>query len=158
MQPVIITLDGFSSCGKSTLARQLASELNYVFIDSGAMYRAIALYFIRNQADWNNQTEVVAALKEITLEFKYNPLTGNSDMYLNNENVETLMNTLYKMGCFIQIRKKKDLSYCTDVQPGEYQLRKIVVWLNNQTVNLDMIVCLGEFVFPPMYHDFDVNH
>jgi CMP/dCMP kinase len=91
MQPIIITLDGFSSCGKSTLARQLAAELNYVFIDSGAMYRAITLYFLRNHTDWNNQAEVVAALKEITLDFQYNPLTGNSDMYLNDENVEALI-------------------------------------------------------------------
>lgn len=91
MQPIIITLDGFSSCGKSTLARQLAAELNYVFIDSGAMYRAITLYFLRNHTDWNNQTEVVAALKEITLDFQYNPLTGNSDMFLNDENVEALI-------------------------------------------------------------------
>jgi len=91
MQPIIITLDGFSSCGKSTLARQLAAELNYVFIDSGAMYRAITLYFLRNHTNWNNQTEVVAALKEITLDFQYNPFTGNSDMYLNDENVEALI-------------------------------------------------------------------
>jgi cytidylate kinase len=91
MQPIIITLDGFSSCGKSTLARQLAAELNYVFIDSGAMYRAITLYFLRNHTDWNNQDEVVGALKEITLDFQYNPLTGNSDMYLNDENVEALI-------------------------------------------------------------------
>lgn len=91
MQPIIITLDGFSSCGKSTLARQLAAELNYVFIDSGAMYRAITLYFLRNHTDWNNQVEVVAALKEITLDFQYNPLTGNSDMFLNDENVEALI-------------------------------------------------------------------
>ena len=91
MQPIIITLDGFSSCGKSTLARQLAAELNYVFIDSGAMYRAITLYFLRNHTDWNNQTAVVDALKEITLDFQYNPLTGNSDMFLNDENVEALI-------------------------------------------------------------------
>ncbi|MEY2902721.1 MAG: hypothetical protein RLY89_1827 [Bacteroidota bacterium] len=91
MQPIIITLDGFSSCGKSTLARQLAAELNYVFIDSGAMYRAITLYFLRNHTDWNNQTAVVDALKAITLDFQYNPLTGNSDMFLNDENVEALI-------------------------------------------------------------------
>lgn len=91
MQPIIITLDGFSSCGKSTLARQLAAELNYVFIDSGAMYRAITLYFLRNHTDWNNHTAVVDALKEITLDFQYNPLTGNSDMFLNDENVEALI-------------------------------------------------------------------
>ncbi|MEQ1624262.1 MAG: (d)CMP kinase [Sediminibacterium sp.] len=91
MQPIIITLDGFSSCGKSTLARQLAAELNYVFIDSGAMYRAITLYFLRNHTDWNNHSAVVDALKEITLDFQYNPLTGNSDMFLNDENVEALI-------------------------------------------------------------------
>jgi len=91
MQPIIITLDGFSSCGKSTLARQLAAELNYVFIDSGAMYRAITLYFLRNHTDWNNHSAVIDALKEITLDFQYNPLTGNSDMFLNDENVEALI-------------------------------------------------------------------
>ncbi len=49
---IIITIDGWSSCGKSTLARQLARELDYVYIDSGAMYRAITLYFLRNHVDW----------------------------------------------------------------------------------------------------------
>ena len=52
MNKIIITIDGWSSCGKSTLARQLAKELNYVYIDSGAMYRAITLYFIRHHIDW----------------------------------------------------------------------------------------------------------
>lgn len=91
MQKIIITLDGFSSCGKSTLARQLASELNYVFIDSGAMYRAITLYFLRQHVDWSQKAEVVKALKEITLDFQPNLLTGQSDMYLNDENVEVLI-------------------------------------------------------------------
>jgi cytidylate kinase len=88
MRKIIITLDGFSSCGKSTLARQLANELNYVFIDSGAMYRAITLYFLRHRIDWNHSQEVVKALKHITLEFHYNPSSGKSDMYLNQEDVE----------------------------------------------------------------------
>jgi cytidylate kinase len=91
MRKIIITLDGFSSCGKSTLARQLANELNYVFIDSGAMYRAITLYFLRHRIDWNHQTEVVHALKNITLDFQYNAETGKSDMYLNHEDVEILI-------------------------------------------------------------------
>lgn len=91
MQPIIITLDGYSSCGKSTLARALAQELNYVFIDSGAMYRAITLYFLRNHIDWTNQQAVVDALLEINLQFHYNPNTGSSDMYLNDENVEALI-------------------------------------------------------------------
>ena len=91
MRKIIITLDGFSSCGKSTLARQLANELNYVFIDSGAMYRAITLYFLRHRIDWNHQEEVVKALKNITLDFQYNADTGRSDMYLNHEDVEVLI-------------------------------------------------------------------
>lgn len=91
MQPIIITLDGYSSCGKSTLARQLANELNYVFIDSGAMYRAITLYFLRQHVDWNNTDAVNNALNEITLEFQYNEQTGQSDMFLNDENVEALI-------------------------------------------------------------------
>ena len=91
MQQIIITLDGYSSCGKSTLARQLANELNYVFIDSGAMYRAITLYFLRQHVNWNTVQEVKNALNEITLDFQYNDQTGQSDMFLNDENVEALI-------------------------------------------------------------------
>lgn len=91
MKKIIITLDGFSSCGKSTLARQLAKALNYVFIDSGAMYRAITLYFIRAHVDVDDTAQVTKALTEINLSFEYNPLTGQSDMYLNDENVELLI-------------------------------------------------------------------
>ena len=88
MKKIIITVDGFSSCGKSTMARQLAKELGYVFVDSGAMYRAIALYFLRNQIDWKNKNLLDNALENITLAFIVNAETGNSDMYLNGENVE----------------------------------------------------------------------
>lgn len=91
MGKIIITIDGYSSCGKSTLARQLANELNYIFIDSGAMYRAITLYFLRNHIDWENRQKVVKALAEINLEFQYNADTGKSDIFLNDENVEILI-------------------------------------------------------------------
>lgn len=91
MKKIIITIDGYSSCGKSTLAKALAAELNYVFIDSGAMYRAITLYFLRNHVDWNNRDEVVKALENITLEFVYSAETGISEIYLNDENVEWLI-------------------------------------------------------------------
>lgn len=88
---IIITLDGFSSCGKSTLARQLAAALNYVFIDSGAMYRAITLYFLRNHINYEDTQAVVEALSNIDLLFQYNEITGNSDILLNDENVEPLI-------------------------------------------------------------------
>jgi cytidylate kinase len=91
MKKITITIDGFSACGKSTIAQQLARELNYIFIDSGAMYRAITLYFLRNHTDWNNKQEVIDALKKIDLEFVYNETTHHSDMYLNGEYVETLI-------------------------------------------------------------------
>jgi cytidylate kinase len=88
MKKIIITLDGYSSCGKSTLAKQMAAHLNYVFIDSGAMYRAITLYFIRHGIDLTNADVVVEALKHIHLTFILNEQTGRADMYLNDENVE----------------------------------------------------------------------
>ena len=91
MQKIIVTIDGYSSCGKSTLAKALAAELNYVFIDSGAMYRAITLYFLRNHVNWNNQNEVINAIENITLEFVYSPETDISEIWLNDENVEWLI-------------------------------------------------------------------
>lgn len=87
-QKIIIAIDGFSSCGKSTLAKALAKNLQYVFIDTGAMYRAVALFFLRAGIDFDNTTAIPAALNKITLQFKYNPATLQSDMYLNEENVE----------------------------------------------------------------------
>lgn len=88
MKKIIITIDGYSSCGKSTLAKQLAKQLGYVYIDSGAMYRAITLYFIQNRVDWVDTAAVKAALENVQLEFNPNPVSGQSEMYLNDENVE----------------------------------------------------------------------
>ena len=94
MGKIIVTIDGWSSCGKSTLARQLAKELNYIYIDSGAMYRAITLYFLRNHVDWTKTRAVHDALKEINLEFVYNAKTRQSEMHLNGENVEYVIRDL----------------------------------------------------------------
>jgi CMP/dCMP kinase len=94
MNKIIITIDGWSSCGKSTLAKQLAKELGYVYIDSGAMYRAITLYFLRNHIDWTNPPEVHEALEKIQLEFLSNHKTGQTEMYLNGENVEYVIRDL----------------------------------------------------------------
>jgi CMP/dCMP kinase len=91
---IIIAIDGYSSCGKSTLAKQLAKELNYRYIDSGAMYRAITLFFLRNHIDWTDRKEVVEALQNISLEFHAHPVTGESEMYLNDENVEYVIRDL----------------------------------------------------------------
>ena len=94
MKKIVITIDGWSSCGKSTLAKQMAKELDYIYIDSGAMYRAITLYFLRHHIDWTDKTEVTAALKEITLEFNPNQKSLESEIFLNEENVEYLIRDL----------------------------------------------------------------
>lgn len=94
MEKIIITIDGWSSCGKSTLAKQLAKELGYLYIDSGAMYRAITLYFLRNHIDWTDSREVKTALKNINIEFEFNPKSQQSEIVLNGENVEYLIRDL----------------------------------------------------------------
>jgi cytidylate kinase len=91
---IIITIDGWSSCGKSTLARQLARSLNYVYIDSGAMYRAVTLYFLRNHIDWTKKKAVEEALHNINLEFRFNFKSEQSEMHLNDENVEYVIRDL----------------------------------------------------------------
>lgn len=85
---IIIAIDGYSSCGKSTLAKALARKLNYNFIDTGAMYRAITLYFIRKNVHLNDTVSVAEALANIQLRFEFNEEKGRSDIYLNGENVE----------------------------------------------------------------------
>jgi cytidylate kinase len=91
---IIITIDGWSSCGKSTLARQLAHELGYVYIDSGAMYRAVTLYFLRNHIDWTKHKIVQQTLPNINLEFVHNEKSKLSEMHLNGENVEYVIRDL----------------------------------------------------------------
>ncbi|MFZ9330819.1 MAG: (d)CMP kinase [Chitinophagaceae bacterium] len=91
LKKIIITVDGWSSCGKSTMARQLAKKLNYLFIDSGAMYRAITLFFIRNGVNVQDATQVTNALQQINLSFHLNAQNGNNEIYLNGENVESFI-------------------------------------------------------------------
>lgn len=127
MKKIIITLDGFSSCGKSTLARQLAKELNYVFIDSGAMYRAITLYFIREHIDCSNTAQVKKALEDINLSFEYNPRTGQSDMYLNDENVELLIREMVVSERVSEVAALKEVREFGVAQQQQMGIRKGIV-------------------------------
>lgn len=88
---ITIAIDGFSSCGKSTLARELARRLHYSYIDSGAMYRAITLYFLRNNVLPTDEIGVARALQELSIAFRPNQETGQSDIFLNEENVSLLI-------------------------------------------------------------------
>lgn len=91
MRKIIIAIDGFSSTGKSTIAKELAKSLEYIYVDTGAMYRAVALFALRNEFISSKSFErekLLAQLENIKLEFVYNKNLGFAEMYLNGENVE----------------------------------------------------------------------
>lgn len=97
MKKITIAIDGFSSTGKSTLAKQLAAALGYVYVDTGAMYRGITYFAM--QHDWVsesylNKSELIAHLQNITLHFKFNSTLGFAEMYVNGENVEKAIRTI----------------------------------------------------------------
>jgi cytidylate kinase len=88
---IIIAIDGHSSCGKSTMAKSLAQELGYIYIDSGAMYRVVTLYALRNGLINNgipNREKLIAGLKNIKITFKWDEILGKNTTFLNGENVE----------------------------------------------------------------------
>lgn len=92
--PIVIAVDGWSSCGKSTMAKQLSKALHYLFVDSGAMYRAITLYFLQHQLSFQDPKVVADALNNIQLSFKLNPETLLNEVYLNGKNVESEIRSL----------------------------------------------------------------
>lgn len=122
MKKIIVTIDGWSSCGKSTLAKQLAKELGYIYVDSGAMYRAITLYFLRNHVDWTKPEEVKEALENISLEFIFNPGRENSEMHLNGENVEYVIRDLVvaeKVSEVAAIKEVREFAVAQQQQMGK---------------------------------------
>ena len=97
MNRITIAIDGFSSTGKSTLAKQLAKELEYVYVDTGAMYRAVALFAMQNKfigTDFFDKKGLIDSLPKIQLEFKFNADLGFAEMYLNGVNVEKEIRTI----------------------------------------------------------------
>jgi cytidylate kinase len=97
MKKITIAIDGFSSTGKSTLAKQLAKQLGYVYVDTGAMYRAVTLFAMQNNCigtDFLDKEKLVNSLPTIKLSFKFNSELGFAEMYLNDVNVETEIRTL----------------------------------------------------------------
>ena len=98
MEKIIIAIDGFSSCGKSTMAKDLAHELGYIYVDTGAMYRCVALYALQHKLFLKdgeiNIPELETAMPNINISFKLNKETGHPDTYLNNENVENKIRTM----------------------------------------------------------------
>lgn len=94
---IVIAIDGFSSCGKSTFAKAIAARLGYIFIDTGAMYRSVTLYALEHGAIRSgivSEDEIVRLLDNISISFRFNPLRGASDIYVNGDIVEGKIRTI----------------------------------------------------------------
>ena len=94
MKKINIAIDGYSGCGKSSTAKEVAKRLHYKFIDSGAMYRAVTLYFIQNEVDLEDAGQVAEALSKITIDFRSNK-AGKSETFLNEQYVEEEIRKMY---------------------------------------------------------------
>jgi len=115
MKKIIIAIDGYSSTGKSTLAKKIAKQLGYIYVDTGAMYRAVSLYaYEKGYIDKNSfkVDKLISDLDHINLEFKYNDALGYSEIYLNKKNIEQDIRTLKisnfvsKVAAIPEVRRK----------------------------------------------------
>jgi len=95
MSKIVIAIDGYSSCGKSTTAKAVAARMGYGYIDTGAMYRAVSLFFTQEHVAFSNPKEVVAALENIHITFNFNQRTGRNETCLNGLNVEEEIRKMY---------------------------------------------------------------
>lgn len=105
-QKIIIAVDGFSSCGKSTFAKAIARRLGYIFIDTGAMYRAVTLYALEHGAIRSGMVDeeaVVGLLDRISITFRFNPDRGASDIYVNGDLVEGKIRTIEVSNCVSRV-------------------------------------------------------
>lgn len=130
MKKIIIAIDGFSSTGKSTIAKKVANALGYIYVDTGAMYRAITLMAIKNNSIENeiNLEKITNLLQKIKLEFKYNSDLQFSEMYCNGENVENQIRDISVSNQVSKIAKLKEVrSYLVDLQQNMGKEKGIVM-------------------------------
>ncbi|GAK38095.1 cytidylate kinase [Bacteroides graminisolvens DSM 19988 = JCM 15093] len=132
MKKITIAIDGFSSCGKSTMAKSLAKEIGYIYIDSGAMYRAVTLYCIENGLieDGEIRTEILKEdLKRINISFKINAETGQPDTYLNAENVENKIRTMLVSSMVSQVSALDFVRSAMVEQQQKWVKKKVLSWM-----------------------------
>lgn len=139
---IIIAIDGHSSCGKSTFAKAIAARLGYIFIDTGAMYRAVTLYALEHGAINSgivDEQAVVAMLKDIVIDFRFNPERGASDIYVNGDLVEGKIRTI-------------EVSNCVSAVSSIAQVRAMLVEMQQQMGERRGVVMdgrdIGTVVFP----------
>jgi cytidylate kinase len=139
MKKIIIAIDGNSGCGKSSTAKAIAKELQYVYIDTGAMYRAVTYFFIKNDIDLHNEKDVAEALKQIDISFEYNVSTSKNETYLNGKNVE------------YQIRQMEVSNQVSPVSEISAVRRKLVEQQRRMGQNKGLVMDgrdIGTVVFP----------
>jgi cytidylate kinase len=127
---ITIAIDGFSSTGKSTLAKQLAKHLGYIYVDTGAMYRAVAFFAMQNNlisVDSFDKIELVNKLKDIVLEFKFNSELGFAEMYLNGQNVEKEIRTIEVSGFVSKVAEISEVRSKLVEQQQEMGKNKAIV-------------------------------
>jgi len=130
LKKITIAIDGFSSTGKSTLAKQLAKELGYAYVDTGAMYRAVTYFAMKN--NWVSETnlntiEVIKNLSNINLEFRFNEQLGFAEMFLNNVNVENEIRTIEVSRCVSKIAEISEVRTILVKQQQQMGKNKAVV-------------------------------
>jgi cytidylate kinase len=111
-QKIVIAIDGFSSCGKSTFAKAIAARLGYIFIDTGAMYRAVTLYALEQGAIVEGKVDeaaVVALLPEVNITFRFNAERGASDVYVNGELAEGKIRTIEVSNCVSSVSSIREV-------------------------------------------------
>jgi CMP/dCMP kinase len=127
---ITIAIDGFSSTGKSTLAKQLAKHLGYIYVDTGAMYRAVALFAMQNDFISVNSLDkigLINSLKNIILEFKFNSDLGFAEMYLNGQNVEKEIRTIEVSGFVSKVAEISEVRSKLVEQQQEMGKNKAIV-------------------------------
>ncbi len=143
MKQITIAIDGYSSCGKSTVSRDLANELGYVYIDTGAMYRAVTLYCLQKHIIQTGRAvdalKVIRELLNIKIEFRYSAEAGKSETYLNGKNVEEEIRSM-------------DVSDLVSPVSAIHEVRKMMVYLQRQMGKAGGVVMdgrdIGTTVFP----------
>jgi cytidylate kinase len=144
---LIIAIDGYSSCGKSTFAKSIAKMLGYIYIDSGAMYRAVTLYSLRNKfaGEWGiNVDGIISGLKDINIDFVYNPDIQEYETFLNSENVER------------EIRSMEVTGHVSRVSQI-YEVRARLVELQREIGSSKGIVMDGRDIGTVVFPDADIK-
>jgi cytidylate kinase len=130
LKKITIAIDGFSSTGKSTLAKQLAKELGYAYVDTGAMYRAITYFAMKNNwvsDDFLNSTEIIKNLSDVDLDFRFNEKLGFAEMFLNQKNIENEIRTIEVSRCVSKIAEISEVRAMLVKQQQQMGKNKAVV-------------------------------